>query len=89
MTCAGGNEELPRTRKGDTVKRLSGILVAMVTPMGRTQLLDLEALRELVEFFVEAGIHGVYLLLKTDSTGTVPALPGSTAERPLSRLCLQ
>lgn len=44
------------------MKRLSGILVAMVTPMGRTQLLDLEALRELVEFFVEAGIHGVYLL---------------------------
>jgi 4-hydroxy-tetrahydrodipicolinate synthase len=44
------------------VKRLGGILVATVTPMGRTQAPDLEALRELVEFFVEAGVHGVYLL---------------------------
>ena len=44
------------------MKRLGGILVATITPMGRNQAPDLEAVRELVEFFVEAGVHGVYVL---------------------------
>jgi dihydrodipicolinate synthase/N-acetylneuraminate lyase len=44
------------------VRRLQGIVVATVTPMNRSQALDLGVLRELLEFLLQAGIHGVYLL---------------------------
>ena len=39
---------------------LHGIVVATVTPMRRDQTLDLGALRELVEFLVGAGVHGLF-----------------------------
>ena len=44
------------------MERLNGIVAATVTPMGRTQALDLGALRALVEFLVRAGVHGLFLL---------------------------
>ncbi len=44
------------------MKRLGGIVVAAVTPMGRSGELDLGALKVLVEFLVEAGVHGLFLL---------------------------
>ena len=44
------------------MKHLGGILVATVTPMGRNHAPDLEAVRALIEFFVEAGVHGVFVL---------------------------
>ncbi len=44
------------------VKDLHGIVVATVTPMNPTQEPDLGALRELIEFLLRAGVHGVYLL---------------------------
>lgn len=44
------------------MKRLHGIVVATVTPMDRTQAPDLGALRDLIEFLVQGGVHGVYLL---------------------------
>jgi len=44
------------------VEHLKGIMVATVTPMGRTQALDLGALRALVEFLVRAGVHGLFVL---------------------------
>jgi len=44
------------------VKRLCGIVVATVTPMGRTGAVDLGALKALVDFLVRAGVHGLFLL---------------------------
>jgi 4-hydroxy-tetrahydrodipicolinate synthase len=44
------------------VEPLKGVVVATVTPMGRTQALDLGALRALVEFLVRGGIHGLFVL---------------------------
>jgi 4-hydroxy-tetrahydrodipicolinate synthase len=41
---------------------LHGIVVAPVTPMGRSQALDLGALRELVDFLVGAKVHGLFVL---------------------------
>ncbi len=44
------------------MKRLHGIVVATVTPMGRTGAVDLGALKALVDFLVQAGVHGLFLL---------------------------
>ncbi len=41
---------------------LHGIVVATVTPMGRSQALDLGALSELVNFLVKANVHGLFVL---------------------------
>ncbi len=42
--------------------KLHGIVVATVTPMGRSQALDLGALRDLVDFLVSANVHGLFVL---------------------------
>lgn len=44
------------------MKDLHGIIVATVTPMGRDQAVDVGALGALVEFLVEGGIHGLFVL---------------------------
>ena len=44
------------------MNRLQGIVVATVTPMTRSQTVDLGALRVLVDFLVEAGAHGLFVL---------------------------
>ena len=44
------------------MNRLHGILVATVTPMTRSQAVDLGALRALVDFLVDAGAHGLFVL---------------------------
>ncbi len=44
------------------MKRLHGVVVATVTPMGRSGAVDLGALKSLVDFLVQAGVHGLFLL---------------------------
>lgn len=44
----------------DKVKRLEGIVVAMVTPFNDDGSLDEEGLRAVVRFLVERGVHGLF-----------------------------
>ena len=44
------------------MKGLHGIIVATVTPIGRDQTVDVGALGAMVDFLIEGGIHGLFVL---------------------------
>src|SRR5579864_2408844 len=52
--------------------RLQGIFVPMVTPLNADETLDEGSLRRLVDFLIDAGVHGIWSM---GTTGEFAALP--------------
>src|SRR3954452_12361047 len=52
--------------------RLQGIFVPMITPLNNDETLDEASLRRLVDFLVDAGVHGLWSM---GTTGEFAALP--------------
>lgn len=59
---------------------LKGVIPALVTPFDRTDEVDQEALRRLVRFVLEHGVHGV---MTTGGNGEFPHLTGQERRRVL------
>jgi 4-hydroxy-tetrahydrodipicolinate synthase len=59
-------------------KRLQGIFVPMLTPLSADESVDESSLRRLVDFLVEAGVHGVWAM---GTTGEFAALPEAERAR--------
>jgi 4-hydroxy-tetrahydrodipicolinate synthase len=58
--------------------RLQGIFVPMLTPLNEDETLDEASLRRLVDFLVDAGVHGIWSM---GTTGEFAALPEAERAR--------
>ncbi len=58
--------------------KLDGVYTALVTPMSADGKVDEKALRRLVDFQVEGGVHG---LVPVGTTGESPTLDGEECKR--------
>jgi len=63
---------------------LSGCLVALITPMTTTGSIDEEALRQLVQWHLKIGTHG---LVPTGTTGESPVLSADEQHRVIEIVC--
>jgi len=54
------------------LSRLQGIFVPMLTPLNADETLDVASLQRLVDFLVQAGVHGIWSM---GTTGEFAALP--------------
>jgi len=59
-------------------KMLEGVIVAMVTPFDEHEEVDLNSLKEIVDYFIEQGVHGI---LVCGSTGEFAALSSSERKK--------
>jgi 4-hydroxy-tetrahydrodipicolinate synthase len=55
------------------LSRLQGIFVPMLTPFDADERVDLASLRRLVDFLIEAGVHGLWAMGTTGEFAAVPA----------------
>jgi 4-hydroxy-tetrahydrodipicolinate synthase len=60
------------------LSRLAGIFVPMLTPLDASERVDIASLRRLVDFLIEAGVHGLCAMGKT---GEFAGLPESERAR--------
>src|SRR5579859_1332111 len=60
------------------LSRLQGIFVPMLTPLNDDETLDEASLRRLVDFLIDAGVHGIWSM---GTTGEFAALPEAERAR--------